>query len=552
MKILFLITLISTLLHFALSQNDCLPTSCGPTGPTIRFPFRLKDRQPAHCGYPGFELSCTNNGITKFDLRFPITASTNNTNITISLQTAVSVWDIDYMAQKMQASNARSKSCFPEKNNLITTLNSSKFEVEPLGYSDGYTLFNCSSTRDNYYGDQKINCLSGRGYEVIMFASFYDITSLPPYSSCFKMYDISYVPDRMFSVETDDDVYGTRFDLRWREPSCGDTCEENGKYCRLRNGGDGDEEIECFGHEEPQHNTGASRSHKTLTAGIITAGTLILSFITIAPYFILRSLKRNQEDQKTIEKLLANHKGNAMPRRYSYASINKITRNFKNATCGTLHEGTLVDGTRVVVKTIDSSDQNVEDFITGVEIIGRMQHLNVLQLIGYCVDRRKRALVYEFMQNRTLGNLITTLDDKSLHRVALGVAKGINYVRHECDEKILNLDDISPKYILLDDNFDPKIIVFPAAGTYDDVSSKKIDVFSYGKLVLEVLGRRRNLFHGRDNEEEDEIVKKLSIVGLWCTQWFPSDRPSMECVVQMLEGDRMPIMPPNPFHLNTF
>ncbi|KAL3650548.1 hypothetical protein CASFOL_006951 [Castilleja foliolosa] len=254
MKLLFLIITSICTLHPTLSQNDCLPTSCSPTGPTIRFPFRLKDRQPAHCGHLSFELYCTKNGITKFDLQFPITASINNTNITISLQTTVSVWDIDYTAQKMQVSNARSKSCLPGKNDLITTLNSLKFEIEPLGYSDGYTLFNCSDTRDSY-GDQKINCLSGRGYEVITYASFYDITSLPPYSSCFKMYNISYLPDRIFTDDKDDydDVYGTRFDLRWHEPSCGDTCEKNGKYCRLRN--DGGEEIECVGHKETQHDT---------------------------------------------------------------------------------------------------------------------------------------------------------------------------------------------------------------------------------------------------------------------------------------------------------
>ncbi|KAL3650547.1 hypothetical protein CASFOL_006950 [Castilleja foliolosa] len=285
---------------------------------------------------------------------------------------------------------------------------------------------------------------------------------------------------------------------------------------------------------------------------------IILTFITIASYFILRTTKQNREDQKRIEDYLENHNGtNTWPTRYSYTDINKITRNFKNqiATRGvTLHEGMLVDGTHIVVKMIDIYDQNIEGFITEVEIIGRMQHPNVLQLIGYCVDHRKRALVYEFMHApTTLESHITTLDEKRLHRVTLGLAKGISYVRR-------NLDDISPKDIFLDDSLDPKILVFPTEGTYGDVLSKKTDVFSFGMLVLEVLGRRKNEvyvfpFEWIYNEmgkkdEENEIVKKLTIVGLWCIQWFPSDRPSMKCVVQMLEGDKMPIMPANPFHLN--
>ncbi|KAL6581451.1 hypothetical protein OROMI_007374 [Orobanche minor] len=205
MKILFLfITFISTL-YLALAQNDCLPTRCSPTGPIIRFPFRLKDQQPSHCGHSDFVLSCTKNNITKLDLRFPIKTSTNN-DIKISIQTTISVWDIDYTAQKLLASNAESDSCLPDKDILVpTSFNSTNsqtvFEVEPSRYNEGsYTLFNCSVTRwgNINYGDQKIACLSRRGYQVITFASFYDITSLPPYSSCFKMYNVSYIPDGMF------------------------------------------------------------------------------------------------------------------------------------------------------------------------------------------------------------------------------------------------------------------------------------------------------------------------------------------------------------------
>ncbi|PIN01639.1 hypothetical protein CDL12_25854 [Handroanthus impetiginosus] len=231
MKTLFF-TYVSLVIHLTVAQNDCLPTRCDP----------LSGRQPEHCGYPGFDLSCAEDGTLTLDLQFPLTSSTNN--IVLPLQTTVTIETIDYKTQKMRARNAVGRSCLPEK---VPTSNSSAspFEVEPLGYSDGYTLFNCSSATS--YGNQ-VPCLSGNGYEVFAFSSVDEITSLPPYSSCFKMYNISFVPGTAFSGR--DDEYGARFYFSWRKPSCG-SCEEKGQFCRLKDGGDA-EEIECFRPQESE------------------------------------------------------------------------------------------------------------------------------------------------------------------------------------------------------------------------------------------------------------------------------------------------------------
>ncbi|KAK4403664.1 LEAF RUST 10 DISEASE-RESISTANCE LOCUS RECEPTOR-LIKE PROTEIN KINASE-like 2.4 [Sesamum angolense] len=497
MKI-FLFTFIF-IVHLAGGQNGCLPATCGPSGPIIRFPFWLKDHQPEHCGYPGFELTCTESGDLKFDLQFPVTASANN--IVLPLLTTVTVGVIDYGAQQMLVRNAVARSCPPEK---LTTLNSlaSPFEVEALGYSEGFVLFNCSNAESDW---RTVSCLSNHDHKVITVASTDEITALPPHSSCFKMYNISYVPYNALTGR--DDEYGERFYIRWRKPSCGN-CEADGMFCRLRNN-ETAEDTECFSPEQPRHG--------------ITVGTILLGFIMVELFFIFISMRRKKEEHKRIQQILENHK-DMRPRRYSYADIKRITDNFKEKLGQqTLFKGMLVDETRVAVKMLDHSEQNVEDFID---------------------DGHNRS---DGTQSQT-----HMLGWETLHRVALGVAKGIDYVRQVCNQNILSLD-INPQNILLDDNFNPKVL--------------KADVYSFGMLLLDVVGRRsgREKENGGiyfpewilkneaeraiqiDKEEENEIVKKLLVFGLWCIQWFPSDRPSMETVIQMLEGDNKPIMPPNPF-----
>lgn len=241
MKI-FLFTFI-TIVYLAVGQNECLPTTCGPSAPVVRFPFWLKGQQPEHCGYPGFGLSCNEGGRTELDLQFPVTATTNN--IVLPLKVRVEVRDIDYKAQKMMVGYPRAQSCLPEK---LPTVNSSAspFQVEETGYDEVSTLFNCSNAI-NY---ATVACLSNRHYQVIKFARMYEITSLPPYSSCFKMYDISYVPDGILNVR--EDGFDAPFYLSWSRPSCG-KCEIEGKYCRLQNSTAAEEETECFGL---QHITG--------------------------------------------------------------------------------------------------------------------------------------------------------------------------------------------------------------------------------------------------------------------------------------------------------
>ncbi|KAJ7959315.1 putative Kinase [Quillaja saponaria] len=233
-----------------------------------------------------------------------------------------------------------------------------------------------------------------------------------------------------------------------------------------------------------------------------------------------------------IETFLRDNKEILMPIRYTYREIKKMTGGFKDKLgqggFGTVYKGKLRSGPFVAIKLLGKSKTSGQDFISEVATIGRIHHVNVVQLIGFCVQGSKRALVYEFMPNGSLDKFIFSKDGinevvhlscKSMHEISLGVARGIAYLHRGCDMQILHFD-IKPHNILLDENFIPKVSDFGLAKLYsiDDRTvsltavrgtlgymapelfykniggvSYKADVYSFGMLLLEMASRRKNL-----------------------------------------------------------
>ncbi|PRQ55427.1 putative glycerophosphodiester phosphodiesterase, protein kinase RLK-Pelle-LRK10L-2 family [Rosa chinensis] len=261
----------------------------------------------------------------------------------------------------------------------------------------------------------------------------------------------------------------------------------------------------------------------------------------------------------------------------------------------------------IAVKILNNSNEKGEDFINEVGTMGRIHHINVVRMVGFCADGYIQALVYKFLPHGSLKNFLSSADDRSsflgwdkLQEIALGIAKGIEYLHQGCDQRILHFD-IKPHNILLDQNFTPKVSDFglaklcskdqsamymtTARGTIGYIApevfsrnfghvSYKSDIYSFGTLFLEMVRGRKNfeimedstrqvyfpkwiynlLEQGIDlrinieDEGDAKFARKFAIVRLWCMQWHPIDRPSMKVVVQMLEreGDNL-TMPPNPF-----
>ncbi|XP_060675570.1 rust resistance kinase Lr10-like isoform X3 [Ziziphus jujuba] len=344
------------------------------------------------------------------------------------------------------------------------------------------------------------------------------------------------------------------------------------------------------------------------TVLLLTIAKLLMGIPCVAVLLIYKWRKRHLSMYNVIEEFLQSNT-NLMPIRYSYSEIKRMTKGFKDKLgeggYGTVYKGKLRSGRFVAVKMLGKSKANGQEFINKVATIGRIHHVNVVQLVGYCVERSKRVLIYDYMSNGSLDKYIfsqevTSLDDKKMCEISLGIACGIEYLHQGCNMQILHFD-IKPHNILLDKNFTPKVSDFglarlcpldnsivsltAARGTmgyiapemfYKNIGpvSNKADVYSYGMLLMEMASRRKNLnvaaehtsqiyfpswvydqFNegydlemGDATEGESKIRKKMIVVALWCIQMKPSDRPSINKVKKMLEGEVDSLqMPPKPF-----
>ncbi|XP_019251467.1 PREDICTED: rust resistance kinase Lr10-like [Nicotiana attenuata] len=253
----------------------------------------------------------------------------------------------------------------------------------------------------------------------------------------------------------------------------------------------------------------------------------IILFPCIFVFLMIELRRRHLSIFDAIESFL-HSENNVMPIRYPYSNIRKMTRNFKEKLgqrgYGSVYKGKLRSGPDVAVKILSKPKADGQDFINEVATIGRIHHVNVVQLIGYCAERSRRALVYDFMPNGSLDKYITPREGGTLlswkrkSEIALGAARGIEYLHRGCDIQILHFD-IKPHNILLDENFVPKIADFglaklyptdnsivtltAARGTIGYVApelinrsigpiSYKADVYSFGMLLIEMAGLKRN------------------------------------------------------------
>ncbi|KAM5550727.1 LEAF RUST 10 DISEASE-RESISTANCE LOCUS RECEPTOR-LIKE PROTEIN KINASE-like 2.4 [Rosa sericea] len=569
----------------------CVPSSCGDVH-NISYPLRLQ-HDPQHCGLQEFTLECHN-------------------NITV-----LRLFSHEYHVKAIDYDNTTIRVVDPglEKNNCASLprfpLARSNFSYDsiflPL-FSDSVIFLKCANPVNSSLYVNTAPCIKSEGYS---YAILGDIPLGDVENGCsidwMRMFTSMHGKDRNISYQDihNELVYG--FELQWNYYSVG--CHGQWSFTNR----DGYEE--CY----PRSIPGFFQLGLTVLIVygylkwdlIVAAGVVGVKLIFGGPFVIALLIykwrRRHWSTYNTIEDFL--HSDNFIPIRYSYSNIKKMSDGFKDKLgeggYGSVFKGKLRSGHFGAIKLLGKSNANGEDFMSEVATIGRIHHVNVVKLVGYCVEGSKRALVYDFMPNGSLDKYIyskegsITLSYKKMYEIAVGVAQGIEYLHQGCEMQILHFD-IKPHNILLDENFIPKISDFglaklypannsivssmAARGTmgyiapelfYKNIGavSYKADVYSFGMLLMEMASRRKNLnavvdhssqiyfpswvhdqyTDGKDLEigdataEEMKLIKKMIVTALWCIQMKPSDRPSMKRVTQMLVGDVEYLeMPPKP------
>ncbi|GJY02059.1 G-type lectin S-receptor-like serine/threonine-protein kinase LECRK3 [Tanacetum coccineum] len=293
-------------------------------------------------------------------------------------------------------------------------------------------------------------------------------------------------------------------------------------------------------------------------------------------------------------------------RSYTYNELKRATNGFKQelgrGSFGTVYKGSFFKGKKTIaVKRLEKVvDEGEKEFRAEMQVIGKTHHKNLVRLLGYCAEgKSERLLVYEYMSNGTLADRLfksERLPEWSERvQIALDVARGILYLHEECETPIIHCD-IKPQNILMDDFWTAKISDFGLAKLLNPDQTKtftmvrgtrgylapewqknypisvKVDIFSYGIVLLEIICCRRNMEYQVANTEEivlstwvykcfergqlnlladheeaeKESLERLVKVGLWCIQDEPAFRPSMKCVLLMLEGITDIATPPCP------
>ncbi|WOL17582.1 hypothetical protein Cni_G26375 [Canna indica] len=642
---LAILLLLCLLLLFPIPSNGeyiCpmapISSSCGNLI-NISYPFWLTyDSDPSsYCGYPAFMLLCEN-GTPSLRL--------GSDNYTVT--------DIDYEKHTIKLADADiflgSSDCPRVRHNLtfltnLTTIPNFPYNNNLTSYfnltvdytpSDANIAFFFNCTNGPSLPANEIECLNHLDKKSYAFNFTYgpgppqEMHDYDLYRNCSDFVVAPVLLEYLDHLFTESaigkygDVLKSGFEMRWNELThgrCSD-CESSHGRCGLNQTSNSTSVFACFcsdGKTElynctgnVTHSSGLARKRK-ITVIEVSVGVAVASISLLFLFvYIIRGCKKGiGTNEQAAEAFLLQY-GSIAPKRYKYSEIKRMTNCFSNKLgqggYGSVFKGALLDGHLVAIKVLTESKGNGEDFINEVASISRTSHVNIVNLLGFCLEGKKRALVYDFMPNGSLEKFIfsdkseieTQLGWEKLYEIAVGIARGLEYLHRGCNTHIVHFD-IKPHNILLDQDFRPKISDFGlsklrlqkesaismtfARGTPGYIApelvirgvgaiSSKSDVYSYGMMILEMVGGRKNFNACAENTSEiyfpewvydnldkycsistpnmtgeiEDTVRKMIMVGLWCIQLKPGNRPSISMVVKMLEGSIGDLeMPPKLF-----
>ncbi|XP_010926013.3 rust resistance kinase Lr10 [Elaeis guineensis] len=622
-----LISFLSILIFFlrlltpSQSQTDsyyydkCAPSQCGTV--TVAFPFSSSE---TFCAPPGFEISCSSSipTLTLSDVPYQV-------NQIFRTEAVIVVSDTQL------TKNLQSNTCDGLQSHFLPAAKFTPFQLPSWGINLNFSLCSRHGELPSNFTQVAVNCSGGCAGNESLYAfppsnGRYDGDSALP-TPCVHAalpVQLASLLKRGNNLADRDDVFSVLnegFPLQWDNFTYCWECEEKGGRCGYNRS---TKNTTCFCKNECSQGghlgTGRSKAWKIIVAVVVPTTFVLLaglvafikfrsSALSIFNDLSIRSMSRS--GNVDVEEFMKSYRS-MLPSEFSYTAVKKITDGFKEKLgeggYGNVYKGKLPNGQLVAAKILEKSKNNGRDFVNEVATIGRIHHVNIIRLLGFCCDGSHRALIYEFMPKGSLGDLISkeeithTIGVPRLLKIAIGIARGIEYLHQGCEKRILHLD-IKPHNVLLDDNFHPKISDFGLAKSYSHKDStvtltggargtvgyiapevfmrnlggvsRKSDVYSYGMLLLEMVMRKKNetvpetehsskeyfpdriydqLKQWSDVEREDVVIeedtsisKKMVMVGLWCIQTNPVNRPFISTVLEMLTGEVERIqMPPKP------
>ncbi|CAF2130845.1 BnaA03g45760D [Brassica napus] len=342
-----------------------------------------------------------------------------------------------------------------------------------------------------------------------------------------------------------------------------------------------------------------------ILATCVPVSVFVLFLVAVSSYQVTKKVK------KTDNTTAADDEGDdittAGSLQFDFKVIEAATDNFSicnklgEGGFGKVYKGTLPNGLRVAVKRLSkTSGQGEKEFKNEVVLLAKLQHRNLVKLLGYCFEREEKILVYEFVPNKSLDYFLfdsrmqSQLDWSRRYKIIGGIARGILYLHQDSRLTIIHRD-LKAGNILLDADMNPKVADFGMArifemdqteantrrvvGTYGYMSpeyamygqfSMKSDVYSFGVLVLETIsGGKNSSLHEmdgslgnlvtynnglplelvdssfRESYQSNEIIRCIHIA-LLCVQEDTEDRPTMSAIVQMLTTSSISLAVPRP------
>ncbi|XVE87855.1 hypothetical protein DITRI_Ditri19aG0021700 [Diplodiscus trichospermus] len=337
------------------------------------------------------------------------------------------------------------------------------------------------------------------------------------------------------------------------------------------------------------------KGNSTTRIVIIVVASVVGVLLLIISICVFQRTRKTQATLGTDDEVIR-----AESLQIDFATVRVATNNFSDANklgqggFGAVYKGQLPNGQHVAVKRLSrDSGQGDQEFKNEVLLVAKLQHRNLVRLLGFCLEGHEKLLVYEFVPNTSLDNFIfdlvkrAQLDWERRYKIIGGIARGLLYLHEDSRLRIIHRD-LKASNVLLDAEMTPKIADFGMArlfvrdetqgntsrivGTYGYMApeyamhgqfSVKSDVFSFGVLVLEIVsGQRNNCFRNGESVEDlvscawknwrqgtalnlidptlrdgsrNEMLRCIHI-GLLCVQENIADRPTMATVILMLNS----------------